>query len=328
MKAIEISQYGGPEVLSLVDIPDLQAGRGEVLVKVKAAGVNRADLLQRAGHYPPPAEVNPKIPGLEYAGEVIAVGEGITAVSVGDRVCGLAGGATYAEQIVVPVGMLCPIPDNMSWIEAAAVPEAYITAYDAMVSQMRLSAGETVMIHAAGSGVGVAGIQIATAIGARAIATSRSANKIDAAMAAGADAGIVIKDDVFAAQAKALTAGRGVDLVMELVGASYFAEDLRSLSLRGRIIVVGLVSGTKAQIDLGLLLRNRLTVSGTTLRMRPPEEKILATRLLSEHMMPLFKNGKLKVVIDRVFPLPDAAVAHEYMERNANFGKVVLNMEN
>lgn len=328
MKAVEISKYGGPEVLSLVDTADLKAGRGEVLVQVKAVGVNRADLLQRAGHYPPPGDVSQKIPGLEYAGEIVALGDGVTALSIGDRVCGLAGGGTYAEQVVVPAGMVCPIPDDMSWPEAAGIPEAYITAYDAMVSQMKLSAGETVLIHAAGSGVGVAAIQIATAIGARAIVTSRSTAKVDAALALGAESGIIVNNDgSFALQARALTAGRGVDLILELVGASYFTEDIRSLSLQGRIIVVGLVSGTKAEIDLGLLLRNRLTICGTTLRMRPLEEKIFATRLLRDHMMPLFENKKLRAIIDRVFPFTHAAAAHEYMEKNANFGKVVLNME-
>jgi NADPH:quinone reductase len=324
MRAVVISQPGGPEVLTLKQVDDPEPGRGEVLVNVKAVGVNRADILQRMGHYPSPPDSPPDIPGLEFAGVVEAIGPGVSGFLVNDKVFGLAGGGTYADFVVVPARCLSHMPVNLSFVEAAAVPEGFICAYDAMICQCGLAFGESVLIHAIGSGVGVAALQIARLFGGVVIGTSRHEEKIEAARKLGLEHSIVVRDKLFAEQVKDMTGGCGVNLVMELVGGSYVAQDVLCAAVKGRIMVVGLMGGLASEIDFAHVLKNRLQIRGTTLRARPLEEKILAGQLLQNHLVPLFEKNLLKPVIDKVFPLSAAGEAHDLMGRNRNFGKIVL----
>jgi putative PIG3 family NAD(P)H quinone oxidoreductase len=324
MRAIVIREPGGPDVLELRDLPDPVPSRGEVRVRVHATAVNRADLLQRRGLYPAPPGAPADVLGLEIAGEVDAVADGVTELEPGDRVFGIVGGGGYAEYVVVHARTLARIPEGMTFAAAAAVPEAFVTAWDAMVEQAGLSAGETVLVHAAGSGVGTAGVQIARAIGARVVGTARTLEKLGRARELGLANAIVVKEGMFAREVLAHTRGAGVDVVLELVGGAYVAEDLACLAQRGRIVVVGMMGGTQAQVDLSMLMHKRAVLRGTVLRARPLEEKILAARALERHIAPLFAAGTLRPVVDCVLPLARAAEAHRLVESNATFGKVVL----
>jgi NADPH:quinone reductase len=326
MRAIVITRPGGPEVLELRDVPEPQPARGEVRVHVHATAVNRADLLQRMGAYPAPPDAPADVPGLEFAGVVDALGEGVADWTLGERVFGLTGGGAYAELVLVHSRALARMPDRLSFEEGAAVPEAFITAYDAMVTQAALSAGETVLVHAVASGVGTAAVQIARAIGARSIGTSRTVKKLAQAKALGMSEGVLSEGGRFADAVLRASQGRGVDVVLELVGGSYLAEDLACTAPRGRIVLVGLLAGTRAELDLGLLLRKRLHVNGTMLRSRPLEEKIDAMQRFARHVVPLLASGQLAPVVDKVFPLPRAAEAHEYMAGSEGFGKIVLSV--
>ncbi len=323
MRAIVITSFGGPEVLKVEERPDPRPARGEVRVRVRATAVNRADLLQRLGRYPAPSDAPQDIPGLEYAGEIDEVGEGVDRWQIGDRVFGLVGGGAYAERLTAHAGTLARIPDGMDYVEAAAVPEAFVTAYDAMVSQAALGAGEVVLVSAVGSGVGTAAVQIAKAIGARALGTARSAAKVARARELGMDEGWVPEGGKFATEVLAAT-GRGADVVLELVGGSYLAEDLACVAPQGRIVVVGLLAGVSAELDLGTLLHKRVRLAGTVLRARPLEEKIAAAKTFERHVVPLFAAGKLRAVVDRVLPLSEAGAAHAWIASNEAFGKVVL----
>jgi putative PIG3 family NAD(P)H quinone oxidoreductase len=324
MKAIVIRSPGGPEVLELGDVPEPEPARGEVRVRVRATAVNRADLLQRAGYYPAPPDAPQDVPGLELAGEVDAIGEGALELRVGDKVFGLVGGGAYAEYVVCHERTLVKTPEGLSFTDAAAIPEAFITAYDAMVTQARLAAGETVLVHAVGSGVGTAAIQIARAIGASAIGTARTDEKLSRARPLGMRHGVHVVEGKFAQAVKNLTGGRGVDVVLELVGGAYVGEDLACMAPRARLVLVGLLAGARAEIDLGTLLRKRLEIQGTVLRARPLEEKIAVASVFARHLVPLVARGELKPIVDRIFPLADAAAAHMYMAGNDVFGKVVL----
>ena len=324
MRAIVVSQPGGPEVLALEARPSPVPSRGEVRVRIHAAGVNRADLLQRMGLYPAPKDAPPDIPGLEYAGVIDALGEGVSDRAVGDRVFGLAPGGTYGEELVVHARAVARMPEGMSFVDGAAVPEAFITAYDAMVTQGGLASGDAVLIHAAGSGVGTAGVQIARALGATVIGTARTAEKLERARKLGLRHGILAKGGAFAKDVLALTGERGADVVLELVGGAYVAEDLRCIALQGRVVVVGTLGGQSLELDLVTLMRKRATVRGTMLRSRPLEERILAMQTFERHVVPLLASGALVPVVDRVFPLAKAGDAHEYVASNDGFGKVVL----
>jgi putative PIG3 family NAD(P)H quinone oxidoreductase len=321
MKAIVISRFGGPEVLELRELPTPEPARGEVRVRVRATAINRADLLQRMGTYPAPADAPADIPGLEFAGEVDAVGPGVGNVVLGDRVFGLSGGGAYAEHIVVPARTVVKMPAGMPFTEAAAVPEAFITAWDAAVTQAGLSAGETVLIHAVGSGVGTAAMQLAHALGARTIGTARTMDKVRRAREMGLDVGVVVQGGQFAQQV--LQTGPA-DVIVELVGGAYLAEDLACASLRGRIVLVGVMAGARTELDLRMLLHRRLHVFGTVLRSRPLEEKIAAVQAFGHHVVPLFERGLVRAVVDRVLPLAAAGEAHAYMASNQGFGKIVL----
>lgn len=322
MRAIVITSLGGPEVLQLKDVATPTPGRGEVRVRVRATAVNRADLLQRMGMYPAPADAPRDIPGLEFAGEIDALGEGVDAFKVGDRVFGLAGGGTYAEQLVVHAGTVARLPEGISFTDGAAIPEAFLTAYDAMISQGQLAAGRTVLISAVGSGVGTAAVQIARAIGARSVGTARTESKLGRARELGLDHGIVAADAKFADAV--LKSVGPVDVVLELVGGNYIAEDIACVATLGRIVLVGLLAGRSCEVDLGMVLRKRARIMGTVLRARPLEEKLAVTRLLADNIAPLLARGVLKAVVDRVMPLAAAADAHAFVASNEGFGKVVL----
>jgi putative PIG3 family NAD(P)H quinone oxidoreductase len=326
MKAVCFTGSGGPEVVQIRDLPDPRPSRGEVLVQVKAAGMNRADLQQRAGLYPPPPGIRPDVPGLEFAGVVAGVGEGVTAWRPGDRVMGIAGGEAQAEQVVAHERMLLPVPPSLGLEEAGGTPEAFLTAHDAMFTLGGLRPGWPVLIHAAGSGVATAAIQLAKVAGATVIGTSRTADKLERARSLGLDHGIAVGggEPRFAEEVKRLTGGEGVPLVLDFVGGAYAAENVASLALRGRVIVIGTLSGAGAHFDLGALMRRRAEVIGTVLRPRPLEEKIRATRLFAADVLPLLAAGRVKPIVDEVLPLAKAREAHERMERNATFGKLVL----
>ena len=329
MRAIFINGFGGPDVLQLREVPLPAPGRGEVRVRVRATAVNRADLLQRQGVYPAPPDAPPDIPGLEFAGEIDAVGDAVIDLLPGDRVFGLCGGGAYAEAVVVHARTVVRMPPALSFDEGAAIPEAFITAWDALVTQAHLTAGEHVLIQAAGSGVGTAAIQIARAIGARSFGTARTADKLERARALGLDEGVPVAAGAVGGFADAVlrtTGGRGTDVVLELVGGAYLTEDLLCVAPRGRIVLVGVMAGAHAELDLRQILHKRVQITGTVLRARPLEEKIAAVQQLGRHLVPLIARGTLRAVIDRVLPLARAAEAHAYVASNAGFGKVVLSV--
>jgi len=326
MKAVVFKGRGGPEVVAVESVPDPIPSRGEVLVRVRAAALNRADLLQRRGLYPPPHGTRPDLPGMELAGEVAALGEGVTGWKVGDRVMAIAPGEAQAELCVVHERMLLPVPPRLTLEEAGALPEAGITSHDALFTLGGLRPGATVLLQAAGSGVSTVALQLARAAGATAIGTSRTASKLERARELGLDHGIVVAGDPprFAEQVQRITEGRGVPLIIELVGGPYLAEDLAAVARRGRIVVVGTMGGAAAPLDLGLLLRSRAAVIGTVLRPRPLEEKIAATQAFGREILPLVAAGRVRPVVDAVLPLEAAREAHARMERNESFGKLVL----
>lgn len=326
MKAVYIRLFGGPESLEIRQVPDPPKSTGlQVLVRVNAAGLNRADLMQRRGTYPPPSGYSPNIPGLEFAGEIIETGDTVSGFDIGDRVFGITAGEAQAEMLLTDAALLAKIPDNLSFTEAAAVPEAFITAHDAVFTQGELKAGETLLVHAVGSGVGLAAIQLARAIGAKTIGTSRTADKLERSREFGLDEAILAgESSEFADILKTKTAGRGVDVILDLVGAAYFRENLESLALKGRLLLVGLTSGTQANINLSIALSKRLRIIGTILRGRSIEEKAEATRKFSEQVVPLLASGKVRPNIDKIYPMEEVGAAHVYLESNSSFGKVIL----
>jgi putative PIG3 family NAD(P)H quinone oxidoreductase len=324
MRAIVIREPGGPDVLEVREVATPEPSRGEVRVRVRTAGVNRADILLRLGRYPLPPGAPRSIPGLEFAGEVDALGPEVFDVAAGERVFGLVAGGAYAEYVVVPARGVARVPEALTFEEAGAVPEAFVTAWDAMVDQAGLAAGETVLVHAAGSGVGIAAVELAVAIGARALGTSRTEEKLTRARQLGLHEGVVVGSAPFAPRILALTGGRGVDVVVELVGGSYLAQDLDCLAPRGRVVVVGTLGGAKADLDLHALMLKRAEIRGTVLAARPVEEKITAIRRFERHVVPLLERRAVRPVIDCVMPLERAADAHRVIEKNAAFGKVVL----
>jgi NADPH:quinone reductase len=324
MRAVVLDSYGGPEVLTLRDVPDPRPGPDEVLVDVVATALNRADLLQRLGRYPGPPMAH-EIPGMEFAGVVAEVGDRVTAVTVGDEVMGIVGGGSYAERLVTHERQLLPVPSSVGLADAAAIPEVWITAHDALVVQGGLTVGRTALVHAGASGVGTAAIQICRAMGARVVVTA-SAGKVEACRALGADLAVDYGSDDFVAAVGGLTAGRGVDVVLDVVGGDYLARNLQCLRTGGTIVQVGVMGDAMATFPLGLLLPKRARLVGTVLRARPLEEKIDATRRFAEEVLPLFDAGVARPVIDRRYDLADIAAAHRHMEANANVGKIVIDV--
>jgi NADPH2:quinone reductase len=330
MKAVKIVSFGGPEGLEIVDVPDVPPPTADrVRVRVRAAGLNRADILQRLGRYPAPPGYPQDIPGLEFAGEVEALGDDVRAWKIGDRVFGITGGGAQAEYVTVPESMLARIPENLNWAEAAAVPEVFVTAHDALFTQCGLQMGERVLIHAAGSGVGTAAIQMVRAAGAVAYGTSRTAEKLERAIEFGLSESVVVDEDPshFAESVKRWTGGAGVNVILDLVGGSYLKANLQALSLRGRLIFVGTTGGAKAEIDYSVVMGKRLRIMGTSLRTRSIEEKATATRLFAQHVVPLLASGEVRPVMDKIFKIEEVRAAHERIESNESFGKVILTID-
>ena len=328
MRGVVITQAGGPEFLALRDMDRPRPGPGEVLVRVQASGLNRADILQREGRYPPPPGAPPDVPGIEFAGEVVEQGSGATRWPVGARVFGIAGGGAHAEFIVASQDAVAPVPENLSWIEAAAVPEAFITAHDAMVTQAGVAAGETVLIHAVASGVGLAGVQLARAWGAIPFGTTRTESKLDVAREFGLEDGLCVTRDLepLAPAVERWTTGRGIDVTLDLVGGPYLAASARVAALRGRIMIIGSLAGGTSDFPLAVVLRRRLQLRGTVLRSRSLAEKIDATARFEREVVGLLAAGKVRPAVDSVFPLDRIADAHRRMESNETVGKVIVDL--
>lgn len=324
MRAVVITAPGEPDVLQIRDVPALAAAEDRVLVEVRASALNRADLLQRLGRYPAPEGVAPDIPGLECAGVVSQAGPRARRFAVGRRVMGLLAGGGYAEQVVLPESHLMPVPDDWSDAEAAAFPEAYLTAFDALFRRLRIQSGETLLLHAIGSGVGLACLQLAKAAGLRVIGTSGTPEKLERARELGLDHGIHASSLDFAEEVSAWTKGRGVEAIVDFVGAPYWDRNIASLADQGRLVLVGLLGGAAVQADLGLVLRKRLTIVGTVMRGRQDWEKAALTRDVERLALPLARDDRVRPHVDRIFPLESAADAHRHMEANRNFGKIVL----
>jgi NADPH:quinone reductase len=327
MKAIEITQYGAPEVLRAGERPDPVPAAGEVLIRVSASGINRPDVLQRTGNYPVPPGAS-DIPGLEVAGTI--VGGDAQAMSAagfkqGDRVCALVAGGGYAQLCVAPVGQCLPVPKGLSDVEAASLPETFFTVWSNVFDRGRLQAGEIFMVQGGTSGIGVTAIQMAKAMGAgKVIATAGSDDKCKACVDLGADHAINYKTQDFAEEAKRLTDGKGVDVILDMVAGSYVDREVKCVNEDGRIVIIAVQGGTKSEFNAGLVLRRRITVTGSTLRPRPIAFKAAIAQALRKNVWPLVESGKIKPVIHSTFPAADAAKAHALMESNQHVGKIVL----
>ena len=318
-----LAEHGGPEVLVIRDVPDPVPGPEEVLVRVHATALNRADLLQRMGMYPNPFPSEAEIPGLEFAGTVESCGPRVTMWRPGDKVMGIVSGGAYAEKLVLPERQAMAVPAGMDLADAAAIPEVFITAWDALVLQGGLTSGRWAMVHAGASGVGTAAIQICRAIGARVIVTC-SAGKVQACSDLGADVAVDYGSRDFVEAAREATGGAGVDVVLDVVGGDYVERNVAALAVKGRIIQVGVMAGKPVPFNVGALLGKRATITGTVLRARPLEEKIAVSRRFAAEMLPLFGNGSLRPVVDSTYPLESIGDAHVHMASNANVGKIVI----
>jgi NADPH2:quinone reductase len=326
MIAIEITQPGGPEVLVPVDRPEPTIGPGEVLVKVAAAGVNRPDVLQRQGRYPPPPGIT-DIPGLEIAGTIARIASGVTAWQVGDRVCALVSGGGYSEFCAVPAPQCLPVPRGMDFTHAAAIPETTFTVWTNVFERGKLSRGESILIHGGSSGIGTTAIQLARALGARVFATAGSAEKCAACEAIGAEHAVNYREGDFVAAVKEFTNGRGVDVVLDMVAGDYVQRNIEVLALDGRLVMIGRQGGVKSEIDIMPILRKRLILTGSTLRTRSIAEKGALAQAVHQHVWPLFESGAIRVIVHQTFPLRDAAAAHRVMESSTHMGKLVLQVQ-
>jgi putative PIG3 family NAD(P)H quinone oxidoreductase len=326
VRAVVLRDHGGPEVLVITESADPAPGPEEVLVRVHATALNRADLLQRMGMYPNPFPADDEIPGLEFAGEVISCGPRVTVWRPGDRVMGIVSGGAYAEKLVIHERQAMEVPAGMAWTDAAAIPEVFITAWDALVVQGGLTSGRWAMVHAGASGVGTAAIQICRAVGARIIVTC-SAGKVQACRGLGADVVVDYGSQDFVEAAREATGGAGVDVVLDVIGGEYVERNVAALAVKGRIIQVGVMAGKPLPFNVGLLLGKRATITGTVLRARPTEEKIAISRQFAAEMLPLFSTGSLRPVVDSVYAFADVAEAQQRMASNANTGKIVLDLD-
>ena len=323
MKQVEISGPGGPEVLNLVDGPLPDPGTGEVLIKVYAAGVNRPDVFQRQGKYNPPAGASP-IPGLEVAGEIVKLGTGVTEFGLGDRVCALVSGGGYAEFCVAPVPQVLPIPTGLTFIEASGIPENYFTVWTNVFDRGQLQKGETILIHGGSSGIGTTAIQLCHQFGARIISTAGSDEKCAVCKSLGADHVINYKTQDFEVETKAITGGKGANVILDMVGGNYIQKNINCLALEGRLIQIAFLQSSINQLDLMAVMTKRLTITGSTLRPRTVEQKGEIARALSKEIWPLFNDKKIKVLVDTVLPLSRASDAHALMESSTHIGKIVL----
>lgn len=326
MKAAVITTPGGPEVLQVEDRPTPIPKAHEILVRVRASALNRADLLQREGNYPAPPGSPADIPGMEFAGEVAGTGVGVTEWHEGDRVFGIVGGGGNAEYLVTDAQTAARVPDALSWTDAAAIPEAFITAYDALVTQAQVRSGERVLIHAVGSGVGLAAVQLVRAFGATPFGTARTPEKIERARAFGLDDGVAITSDPDAmlTHTEKWTGGKGIDVTLDLVGGPYLPASIRAAASRGRIMLIGTMAGRTANLPLSMMLGKRLTLRGTVLRARSIEEKRVVTAAFARDVVPLLESKAVRPTVDTIFELDDIAAAHERLAGNETFGKVVL----
>ena len=326
MKAVVITAPGGVDVLEVRDVARPVPSYAQVLVRVHATALNRADLMQREGRYPPPPDSPQDIPGMEFAGEVAELGPGVARWKVGQRVFGIVGGGAYAEYLVTHERLLAEVPERLSYAEAAAVPEAFITAHDALVTQASLRASEAVLIHAVASGVGLAAVQLVRALAAIPYGTARGAGKLERAKEVGLEDGWAATNDLseLAGHVRRWTGGRGMNVVLDLVGGAYFPASIEAMAPLGRLMVIGTIAGRDAQIPLGRVLASRITIRGTMLRGRALEEKIAATRAFEEQVVPLLGRGIVRAVVDREYPLSEVRAAHTCLESNVTVGKIVL----
>ena len=323
MLAIEIRQPGGPEALVPAERPRATMGPDDVLIKVAAAGVNRPDVMQRQGRYPPPPGAS-DIPGLEVAGTIEETGANVRSWRAGDRVCALVSGGGYAEYCAAPAPQCLPIPRGLDLIQAAAIPETTFTVWTNVFERGRLQQGESILVHGGSSGIGTTAIQLARAFGARVFTTAGSAEKCAACEALGAERAINYRETDFVAAIRDLTGGRGVDVILDMVGGTYLQRNIESLALEGRLVHIGQLGGPKGEINLIPVLRQRLTITGSTLRARSVAEKAAIANAVREHVWPLFESGAVRVLVHQTFPLREAAEAHRLMESSAHIGKLVL----
>ncbi|PVZ52995.1 NAD(P)H-quinone oxidoreductase [Arthrobacter sp. H-02-3] len=327
MKAVYISEPGGPEVLEVREVEAPVAGPGEVLIDVVAAGLNRADVQQRKGFYPPPPGAS-EIPGLEVSGRIAGFGPGVTkAFSVGDKVVALLSGGGYAQKVAVPAGQVLRIPDGVDLVTAASLPEVAATVYSNLIMTAQLQPGETVLIHGATGGIGTMAIQLAKAIGARVATTAGNAEKVSTAKAfLGADIAINYAEEDFPASLRAQNGGKGADVILDVVGAKYLGQNIEALADYGRLVVIGLQGGAKAELDLGQLLRKRAAIIATALRPRPVEEKTVIMNAVRDAVWPMLTDGRIRPLVAKTFPLDQVAAAHTYFDSGDHVGKVLLVM--
>ena len=323
---IEITAPGPPEVLKLARRPVVPPGAGEVLIRVAAAGVNRPDVHQRQGNYPPPPGAS-DIPGLEVAGEIVAVGEGVTEWRAGDSVCALVTGGGYAEYCLAPAPQCLPVPKGLTAVEAAGIPETFFTVWTNAFERGRLAAGETLLVHGGSSGIGTVAIQLGRAFGARVFATAGSPEKCAACATLGAERAINYRDEDFVAVVKEQTDGRGADVILDMVGGDYIPRNVDCLALEGRLVLIALQRGAKAELNFAALMFRRLTITGSSLRPRTVEQKGAIARALRERVWPLLESGQVRPVVHARFPLAEAAAAHRLMESSAHIGKIILVIE-
>ncbi|ARZ69131.1 NAD(P)H-quinone oxidoreductase [Streptomyces sp. HU2014] len=323
MHAITINEPGGPESLVWSEVPDPVPGEGEVLVEVVAGAVNRADVMQRQGFYDPPPGASP-YPGLECSGRITALGPGVAGWAVGDEVCALLAGGGYAEKVCVPAGQLLPVPDGMDLVTAAALPEVTATVWSNVFMVAHLRPGETLLVHGGGSGIGTMAVQLAKAVGARVAVTAGSQEKLERCRELGADILIDYRQQDFVEELDKVTGGVGADVILDILGAKYLARNVAALAVNGRLVVIGLQGGRKAELDLGTLLTKRAAVLATSLRARPLQEKAAIVAAVREHVWPLIAGGRVRAVVDRTLPMRDAARAHRILEESSHVGKILL----
>jgi putative PIG3 family NAD(P)H quinone oxidoreductase len=323
MRAVVIEKTGGPEVLQVRDVPDPLPGPGEVLIDIAATAINFADLLQRSGYYPAPAGV-PPWPGLECSGTIAKVGEGVDDWAPGDQVCALLSGGGYAERVVVPAGQMLPVPRGVDLVDAAALPEVTATIWSNVFMAAGLRPGEVFLVHGGSGGIGTMAIQLAVQVGARVAVTAGTAEKLRFCRELGAEIAVNYREEDFVSAVREATGGQGADVILDNMGASYLSRNIDALAMSGRLIVIGMQSGTRAELDLGRLMSRRAAIIATALRARPPQEKAVIVAAVREHVWPLIESGAVRPVIHTRLPLERAAEGHQLMTESSHMGKIVL----
>jgi putative PIG3 family NAD(P)H quinone oxidoreductase len=325
MRAVIASAAGGPEVLTVVELPDPEPGAGEVVLEVAAAGLNRADLMQRMGFYPPPPGASDVL-GMECSGTVAAVGAGVTGWSVGDRACALLAAGGYASHVAVPAGQVMPVPDGVDLVTAAALPEATATVWSNVYMVAGLQPGETILVQGGAGGIGTTAIQLASQLGSRVLTTAGTPEKLALCASLGADVTINYREQDFVEVVRESTDGGGADVILDNMGAKYLSRNLEALAIEGRLVIIGMQGGTKAELDIAALLRKRGAVIATSLRSRPTEEKSAICAAVVEHVWPLVADGRVRPIVDRTMPLEEVRAAHELMESGEHTGKILLTL--